>query len=142
MRFIAGLNAFVEIVTVQININDINDNPPYFTQQQYNGQVEETAAKGKLVMNVRASDADINNNFQYSLPSGNDNQAFEITNTGEIVVFDTGRLDYETKKVSGLLLISKFSEVEFEYIVTVIVSFVLKSNYHINIKTCDTIIFP
>ena len=116
MRFIARVYAFVEIVTVQININDINDNPPYFTQQQYNGQVEETAAKGKLVMNVRASDADINNNFQYSLPSGNDNQAFEITNTGEIVVFDTGRLDYETKKVGGLLLISKFFEVEFENI--------------------------
>ena len=131
MRFIARVYAFVEIVTVQININDINDNPPYFTQQQYNGQVEETAAKGKLVMNVRASDADINNNFQYSLPSGNDNQAFEITNTGEIVVFDTGRLDYETKKVIALLLISDFSDIKTEYIVTLIVSYVLKSSYRI-----------
>ena len=115
MRFIARVYAFLEIVTVQININDINDNPPYFTQQQYNGQVEETAAKGKLVMNVRASDADINNNFQYSLPSGNDNQAFEITNTGEIVVFDTGRLDYETKKVSGVFLVFEFSGVMSVY---------------------------
>lgn len=97
--FILVLFDIVEIVTVQININDINDNPPFFPEQQYDGRVEETAPKGKLVMNVRASDADINNNFQYSLPSGNDNQAFEITNTGDIVVFDTGRLDYETKKV-------------------------------------------
>lgn len=92
------------MISVQININDINDNPPYFPQQQYTGTVEETADKGKLVMNVRAEDADIENNFQYIFVSGNDNQAFEITDTGDLLVFDSGRLDYETKKVSVQLL--------------------------------------
>lgn len=86
---------------MQVNINDINDNAPYFPEQQYNGRVEETAAKGELVITVRASDLDIENNFKYNLISGNDNQAFDITDTGDIIVFDTGRLDYETKKVGA-----------------------------------------
>ena len=88
------------MATLQVNINDVNDNPPYFPQQQYKAEVEETAPKGELVTNIRAEDRDIDNNFQYIIVTGNDNQAFEITNTGDLVVFDSGRLDYETNKVS------------------------------------------
>ena len=88
------------VATLQVNINDVNDNPPYFPQQQYKAEVEETAPKGELVTNIRAEDRDIDNNFQYIIVTGNDNQAFEITNTGDLVVFDSGRLDYETNKVS------------------------------------------
>lgn len=84
---------------MQININDVNDNAPYFPKQQYTGTVEETANKGTLVEKIQAEDADIENNFQYRISAGNDNQAFDITDTGELRVFDTGRLDYETKEV-------------------------------------------
>lgn len=94
------LSYIVEITAVQVNVNDINDNEPYFPQDQYDGQVEETAPKGRRVMNIRASDLDIQNNFKYITISGNDNQAFEIADTGDVLVFDSSRLDYESKKVS------------------------------------------
>lgn len=87
------------MISVRINVNDVNDNAPYFPKQQYVGQVAETASKGTLVINIRASDADIENNFQYNILEGGDNQAFEVTDTGDLLVFDSSRLDYETKKV-------------------------------------------
>lgn len=80
-------------------MNDINDNAPFFPQSQYTGSVEETARNGKFVMNIRASDKDIENNFKYLFVSGNDYNAFEITDTGDVLVFNSAALDYESLKV-------------------------------------------
>ncbi|XP_067928117.1 neural-cadherin-like [Watersipora subatra] len=99
----AGGNPNSAVATVQVLVNDINDNPPYFPQQRYTGSVEETAAKGKLVTNIRANDIDIENNFQYRFITGNENQAFEITTTGDVLVLSPGRLDYETRKEYEML---------------------------------------
>lgn len=86
---------------MQINVIDDNDNPPYFQHTLYNATIEETASPGTRVISVRADDRDTNNVFSYNIVEGNLNQAFAISQTGDITVLSSGKLDYETKYVSG-----------------------------------------
>lgn len=92
-----------EVANVQIDVTDVNDNPPSFPQSQYYGSAEETALAGTKVTSVVADDLDIDNNFGYSFVSGNTNQAFDITDSGDIVVLNSVALDYETKKVCSCI---------------------------------------
>lgn len=50
---------------------DVNDNPPYFPQQYYDGNVLETVPVGTAVMSIKAMDNDtearwIQQNFNFS----------------------------------------------------------------------------
>lgn len=55
-----------------INIEDANDNVPWFTSSQYTGRVFETAAVGSAVLQVTALDKDKGQNAEilYSIESG------------------------------------------------------------------------
>lgn len=82
---------------VIVSIQDGND-PPEFLQSSYDGSVSEGAAHGARVLTVRAVDKDIkpqNNQFSYSIISGNLGQAFKVDpQTGDI---ETAKyLDRET----------------------------------------------
>lgn len=56
-------------MTIVINIKDVNDNPPEFTEQTklLNRTVSEGAAAGTSVRTIIAKDKDINSNITYSI---------------------------------------------------------------------------
>lgn len=60
------------VVKVIINVEDSNDNAPWFTSSQYTACVFETAAIGSSVLQVTAldKDKDLNAEILYSIDSG------------------------------------------------------------------------
>ncbi|KAI4898224.1 hypothetical protein NFI96_004670, partial [Prochilodus magdalenae] len=87
--------------TLQITVNvlDVNDNNPVFTQSLYKVKVQENAALGSKVLTVSAADSDegVNSEVVYSIISDEENSGmgmFSINpSSGDITV--TGSVDYE-----------------------------------------------
>ncbi|CAL1544892.1 unnamed protein product [Lymnaea stagnalis] len=80
-------------LTVHVNVTDLNDNTPIFTQQDYSYSVVETAGVGEVIGKVTATDKDAgkNGDVRYSLTlSARDSRArqlFAIDQfTGEITI--------------------------------------------------------
>ncbi|CDW56179.1 Cadherin C and Laminin G 2 and Cadherin domain co ntaining protein [Trichuris trichiura] len=93
-----------DITKVQILIQDINDNAPYFNESVYRGRVRENAEVGQNVMTVKAHDLDKDSELRYSLDSrGNDGSAFSVGATSG-TIFINEPLDYERKKLYDLVL--------------------------------------
>jgi hypothetical protein len=81
--------------TVTINLDNLNDHTPDVNDAQFS--VDENAAIGTLVGTVSGSDAD-GDSLHYGIISGNESGAFTINPiTGEIIVIDSSKLDYETQ---------------------------------------------
>lgn len=82
---------------IMISIQDGND-PPEFLQTLYEATVPEDAPQGTPVLSVRALDKDIkpqNNQFSYSIVSGNNAQVFKIDSQSGVI--ETARpLDRES----------------------------------------------
>ncbi|XP_062851065.1 protocadherin gamma-A11-like [Trichomycterus rosablanca] len=83
-----------------INVLDINDNAPVFTEDVYTVMVNENIPIGTTLMQVNATDLDEGSNGEIVYSIGNVNnklrEFFEIhPNTGEIIV--RGQLDFEVK---------------------------------------------
>ena len=83
-------------VTVYINVKDVNDNIPSFTQSLYKADVPEDAAPGSSIMQVEATDLDDENNgdIEYSI-IGEAEQYFGVYNNG--TMFSKRSLDRESK---------------------------------------------
>uniref|UniRef100_A0A8C7FVV4 Cadherin-23 n=1 Tax=Oncorhynchus kisutch TaxID=8019 RepID=A0A8C7FVV4_ONCKI len=85
-------------VRVIVYVEDANDEPPVFTQQQYNRLgLRETAGIGTSVIVVRATDPDTGDGgaVAYALVSGSDHKFDVDVSTGLVTTVDY--LDYETK---------------------------------------------
>ncbi|KAJ8014080.1 hypothetical protein DPEC_G00036540 [Dallia pectoralis] len=85
-------------VRLIVYVDDVNDEPPAFTQQQYNRLgLKETAGIGTSVIVVRATDPDTGDGgaVAYSLVSGADRKFDVDVSTGLVTTVDY--LDYETK---------------------------------------------
>ncbi|XP_051971572.1 protocadherin alpha-2-like [Xyrauchen texanus] len=84
-------------LNIIINVMDINDNNPVFSQPLYKVKLKENVAAGTKVISVFASDLDegINSEIVYSFVGhGKKQDLFSIIpNTGDIVV--KGQIDYE-----------------------------------------------
>ncbi|XP_050976434.1 protocadherin alpha-2 isoform X12 [Labeo rohita] len=84
-------------LNIVINVMDVNDNNPVFSQPLYKVKLKENVATGTKVLSVFASDLDegINRKIVYSFVGhGKKKDLFEvIPETGDIVV--KGHLDYE-----------------------------------------------
>jgi hypothetical protein len=75
-------------VNVTVQILDLNDNTPVFSQPYYTTNVTENSPVGTTVTHITATDADATSNgkLTFSILSGNDNGAFAIdSSTGYIV---------------------------------------------------------
>uniref|UniRef100_A0ABM5G9Z7 Protocadherin beta-15-like isoform X3 n=1 Tax=Pogona vitticeps TaxID=103695 RepID=A0ABM5G9Z7_9SAUR len=86
--------------TVQINVNvlDINDNSPQFTQSEYKASLKENSPKDSLVCKVEARDLDFGSNahitYSFHRVPENIHDLFHLNEmTGEIRVL--GEIDYE-----------------------------------------------
>jgi len=53
--------------TLTINIRDVNDEPPQFTQTVYKATVPEAATIGTNVITVKATDIDIDTSITYNI---------------------------------------------------------------------------
>ena len=86
-------------LTLTINVGDVNDNAPVFTQATYTADIDETLGNGAEVARVSARDDDgttANNTVGYSITAGNTNNVFDIDDNGVITVLDASELDFET----------------------------------------------
>ncbi|KGL79349.1 Protocadherin Fat 2, partial [Tinamus guttatus] len=81
------------------DVTDINDNPPEFSQLQYEAKVSEMATCGHIVVKVQALDPDSGDTtrLEYVILSGNDNRHFTINSTSGIIsMFNRCRKDMES----------------------------------------------
>uniref|UniRef100_A0A8D0HJY6 FAT atypical cadherin 1 n=1 Tax=Sphenodon punctatus TaxID=8508 RepID=A0A8D0HJY6_SPHPU len=104
-----GTPSLSDVVTVNINVTDINDNTPVFSQDTYTAVISEDAMLEQPVITVMADDADgpSNNHIHYSIIDGNQGSPFTIDSSrGEIKV--TKLLDRE--KISGYTLTVQASD--------------------------------
>uniref|UniRef100_A0A3B4WBQ7 Protocadherin 2 alpha b 9 n=1 Tax=Seriola lalandi dorsalis TaxID=1841481 RepID=A0A3B4WBQ7_SERLL len=82
-----------------INVLDINDNTPVFSESLYKIRILENLPKGSRVIILNATDADegLNSEIEYSLRSKGQNQVLDLfqidSKTGAILV--KGEIDYE-----------------------------------------------
>lgn len=84
-----GVPALSSEVIVTIDVTDLNDNAPEFTQQTYNSTISELAPRGHFITQVQASDADNSDkdNLLFFFTSGNDDLNFSIDkHTGAILI--------------------------------------------------------
>ncbi|XP_032875377.1 desmoglein-2-like [Amblyraja radiata] len=92
------IGLFVEVI-------DINDNPPIFTQEIFFGSVEEMSFTGTSVMQINATDKDIGENaiIHYRVIVDKMKQMFSSSFTGDIRVTDP-QLDRETQDFYTLIV--------------------------------------
>ncbi|XP_053559873.1 protocadherin Fat 1 isoform X2 [Bombina bombina] len=98
-----GTPPLSDVATVNINVTDVNDNSPIFSQSTYTAVIGEDALSGQPVVTVVADDADgpLNSHIRYSITNGNQGNTFIIDPVrGEVKV--NKLLDRE--KVSGYTL--------------------------------------
>ncbi|XP_065132485.1 cadherin-18 [Paramisgurnus dabryanus] len=93
--------------TVNITLTDVNDNPPRFSQKNYQLYVPESAQVGKAVGKIKANDEDIGVNAEMTYKIANEEGAamFSISTDSdkkEGVISLRKPLDYEKKKAYTL----------------------------------------
>uniref|UniRef100_A0A8C6WIT6 Protocadherin-15 n=1 Tax=Neogobius melanostomus TaxID=47308 RepID=A0A8C6WIT6_9GOBI len=90
-------------LTLLVTVQDVDDNSPVFTQQQYNVELPENSPKDTVILELKAVDADLGSNLTYRIrAAGSDSgveQLFRVDpRTGELSVLRV--LDYEELSVS------------------------------------------
>ncbi|XP_045469521.1 fat-like cadherin-related tumor suppressor homolog isoform X5 [Harmonia axyridis] len=88
------------ITTLIVNVQDINDNPPEFSNKYYFATVPEIDAVGTEVVRVLATSKDtgVNADVYYSIIGGNEHKKFSIPNNRTGVITIAEMLDYERAK--------------------------------------------
>lgn len=84
-----GVPALSSDVIVTVDVTDLNDNAPVFTEPTYTSTISELAPRGHFITQMQASDADScdANKLEFSIISGNDDQNFAVDkHTGAIVI--------------------------------------------------------
>ena len=96
-----GVNKLTASADVSVNILDVNDNKPQFTQSSYEFDVPENEKAGSIIGQISAFDADSQENGEVTynkIVSGNSPliNSFEIDgSTGNILLIDNTYLDRE-----------------------------------------------
>uniref|UniRef100_A0AAV2LEZ3 Protocadherin Fat 1 n=1 Tax=Knipowitschia caucasica TaxID=637954 RepID=A0AAV2LEZ3_KNICA len=83
-----GLPALSSTTVINIDILDINDNPPLFSQANYSLIIQENRPQGTSVLQLTVSDLDAGYNgppFSFSIADGNEDGAFQIHPSGALV---------------------------------------------------------
>ncbi|XP_066575692.1 desmocollin 2-like protein isoform X2 [Amia ocellicauda] len=106
--------------TATIQLTDINDNPPTFSQKSYAASVKENVGQG-LILRIPVEDKDLVNTpnwkAKYFIKKGNENAIFRIETepkTNEGLLYMNKPLDYE-KDINVTLEISAENEAKLEH---------------------------
>ncbi|KAG9490997.1 hypothetical protein GDO78_006379, partial [Eleutherodactylus coqui] len=87
--------------TVQLNISDVNDNPPTFEMRSYIVYIQENNLQGTSIHNIHASDCDVNENARITYSVLNNNiddipvSSFVSINSMTGVLYAQRSFDYE-----------------------------------------------
>lgn len=97
-------------MTVNISIQDVNDNTPIFNQSRYFASVPENATIGTKVLQVYATDIDAGNNgliaFSINRRQSDREQMFQIDGKTGIISVNKP-LDFETKELHELVVVAR-----------------------------------
>ena len=98
------------MAVVEVFVNNINDNPPMFTSNQYNVEVSEAATMGTTLLYVHATDRDSNTNkaVRYNISNGNAGGAFSIDLYSGAISVRTA-LDFESRPMYTLTVMANDS---------------------------------
>ncbi|KAJ8281254.1 hypothetical protein GJAV_G00065390 [Gymnothorax javanicus] len=88
-----GVPALSSEVDVFVDVTDLNDNPPAFTQRLYEATVSELAPRGHFITLVQAFDADSSDagKLEFAILSGNEDQNFAINHTTGVISISNHR---------------------------------------------------
>ncbi|KAF1375655.1 hypothetical protein PFLUV_G00222440 [Perca fluviatilis] len=88
-------------LTLSIQITDIDDNSPVFSQQTYTVNVPENSPVGTVILKLNAVDLDLFSNVTYRIKTESARQLFSLNPvTGELAVLQT--LDFEDLAAMGM----------------------------------------
>ncbi|XP_047462473.1 protocadherin Fat 3 [Mugil cephalus] len=85
--FDSGSPAMSSTVTVNIDISDVNDNPPVFTPPNSTAVIQLNQAAGTTLLKLSVSDKDSPRNgppFEFRIMSGNERKFFSLDQTGTL----------------------------------------------------------
>ncbi|MED6274523.1 Protocadherin-15, partial [Characodon lateralis] len=86
---------------VSVQVLDIDDNSPVFSQQDYVVNVPENSLVGTVVLKLTAVDADLFSNITYRIKTESARQLFSLNRiTGELALLQT--LDFESLAAMGV----------------------------------------
>lgn len=95
----AGSPSLSSVKVITIVLSDINDNPPTFTQSEYNANILENQLVGTFVMRMKAEDIDDGSNakilYEISRDSNSEVSSFLTINSGTGELFTSRLFDYE-----------------------------------------------
>ena len=89
---------------VSITVIDVNDESPEFQFNVYRGQIDENLPQGSRVLEVKATDGDDQDMIFYEITSGNTNDVFNISSSGEIQIAKPP--DHETTSYFNLTVVA------------------------------------
>nr|XP_054595034.1 protocadherin gamma-C5 isoform X7 [Nothobranchius furzeri] len=99
--------------TISVNITDVNDNPPMFTQPSYNVYLKENGVQGSILYSVSASDLDSGENAKISY-SILDSKVQDVSvssyvymNSDNGSIYSMHSFDYEKLKVFQIVVQAK-----------------------------------
>ncbi|KAK8407296.1 hypothetical protein O3P69_002092 [Scylla paramamosain] len=106
-----GGEGHTTVVPVRISLEDSNDNPPKFTQQQFRAVIDEGASDFDPPLIVTAEDPDATSSVVYSLVGGDPTGLFTIDpSTGRVRVASESGLDMSNLKTDHIILTVEASD--------------------------------
>uniref|UniRef100_A0A8C9T5I0 FAT atypical cadherin 3 n=1 Tax=Scleropages formosus TaxID=113540 RepID=A0A8C9T5I0_SCLFO len=99
----SGSPAMSSTVMVNIDVSDINDNPPTFTPGNYTAVIQENKPVGTSILLLSVTDKDASHNgapFEFSIVSGNEGSEFALDQTGLLTSNQVFRKDLVTEYVA------------------------------------------
>ncbi|GFG39325.1 hypothetical protein Cfor_05830, partial [Coptotermes formosanus] len=119
------------VASLMISVLDSNDNPPQFTNSNYDIAIDEGATKFETRLQVQAQDADKTSYITYSIIEGNVNNLFSINpQSGEITVSNPHGLDMTNVSNDVIVLTVQASDGLFSSVATVTISVHDVNNNH------------
>ncbi|KAJ8280395.1 hypothetical protein GJAV_G00054020 [Gymnothorax javanicus] len=98
----SGSPAMSSTVMVNIDIADINDNPPSFTPSNYTAVIQENKPVGTSILQLSVTDKDSSHNgppFEFQILSGNEGNEFILDQSGLLKSNQVFRQDMATEYV-------------------------------------------
>ncbi|XP_039549970.1 protocadherin-23 [Pimephales promelas] len=94
-------------ITFQVQITDLNDNPPVFDQNIYDESISEDVLEGTALFQVKAMDRDLggDSGITYSIAQSEQEHLFNIDPTSGLITTAAG-LDHEREKELRFLVVA------------------------------------
>ncbi len=109
----SGSPPLISSKLITVNILDVNDNPPVFSERVYSVYIKENTAPGSILASVTASDRDTGENAKivYSVLDTNTQgvpvSSYVYINSENGSIFSMHSFDYEKNKIFHIIVLAK-----------------------------------